>query len=309
MTDLAETEDQILARHKKETKDLVGRTTGMKKQANKNTRKNVMKQIKQMEEELAEKHKQELADFKTGGTTSELKNAETKDIEGDESDEELTPEKLLAQLGLDSKVEEPQPEINQLPESAPAGGKKKRNRRKEKLAQREAEIKRITEEAREEQGKVPDLRGIELKNIQDLCDIQHVIQYDITPDGHCLFASIADQLKVRQDIDTDVKQLRKEAAKYIKEHSDDFIPFLFDEETMTMKNIDEYVDQIENTAMWGGDLEILALSKVYDSPISVMMSGRAALRMNENGSNPELKLVYYQHAFGLGEHYNSLRDA
>lgn len=304
---IIETENELLSRHKKEIKDLVGRTTGMKKQASKSTRKNVMKQIKEMEEDLERKHEKELKEF----------NGESyNDDNGTDDDDELTPEKLLAQLEIDNNNNN-----NKQPESLSkfdittnsiikesTEGKKKRNRRKEKLAQREAEIKRIQEEARVEQGKKPDLRGIELNNIKELCDIQNVIQYDITPDGHCLFASIADQLKIRQGINSNVKELRKNAANYIKENPNDFIPFLFDEETMSLKNIDEYVEKIENTAMWGGDLEILALSKVYDCPISVMMSGRSALRMNENGLNSELKLVYYQHAFGLGEHYNSLHD-
>lgn len=311
MSSGAETEDVMLARHKKEVKDLVGRTTGMKKQANKNTRKNILKQIKGLEDELAQKHEQELKELH--GEIAGIQVDEGVKDEGDDDEDELTPEKLLAQLELGNKESEPKAseitenEINT--EEGSGSQKKKRNRRKEKLAQREAEMKRIQKEAREEQGQKPDLRSIELKNIKDLCDIQHVVQYDITPDGHCLFASIADQLKIRQGTDVGIKQLRKSAADYIKEHPDDFTPFLFDEETMSLKNIDEYVNKLENTTMWGGDLEILAISKVFDSPISVMMSGRAALHMNEAGSNPELKLVYYQHAFGLGEHYNSLHDA
>lgn len=315
MSSETETEEVILARHKKEQKELVGRTTGMKKQANKNTRKAVLKQIKEMEDELKKRQEQELKEFhgKSVMLNGNVVDGVTEGNEGEEEEEELTPEKLLAQLELDSKENETITSVD-IPvlesNSELAGGqKKKRNRRKEKLAQREAEMKRIQEEAREEQGQKPDLRSIELNNIKELCDLQHVKQYDITPDGHCLFASIADQLKIRQNIDVRVKDLRRNAADFIKEHPDDFIPFLFDEETMSLKNIDEYVSKLENTAMWGGDLEILALSKVYDSPISVMMSGRAALRMNEEGSNPELKLVYYQHAFGLGEHYNSLHDA
>lgn len=311
----SENEEAMLARHKKEVKELVGRTTGMKKQANKNTKKAVLKQIKELEDELTLNHETELNELRNGDVTvkdssiAEDKVNEAENDDADEDDDELTPEKLLAQLELDAKDQL----AKEIP-SAPAqsvsgnGGKKKKNRQKERLAKREAEIKRIQEEARLEQDKQPDLRGIELRNLQDLCDLQHVKQYDITPDGHCLFSSISDQLRIRHDIDTNVSQLRKSAGDYIKEHPDDFIPFLFDEETMSLKNIDEYVDKLVNTAMWGGDLEILALSKVYDCPISVMMSGRAALKMNEEGSHPELKLVYYQHVFGLGEHYNSLHD-
>jgi OTU domain-containing protein 6 len=311
-----ETEEAMLARHKKEVKDLTGRITGMKKQANKNTRKEVLKKIKELEENLKLKHEKELEGLKNdviGGNEIINEEENRNEKQANDDDDELTPEKLLAQLGLDKPEPEQESEVsvqnNQSLAATATGPKKKRNRQKERLAKREAEIKRIQEEAREEQSQQPDLRAIELRNLQDLCDLQKVTQYDITPDGHCLFSSISDQLKIRQGIETTVSELRKNAGDYIKQHPDDFIPFLFDEETMSLKNIDEYVDKLVNTAMWGGDLEILALSKVYDSPISVMMSGRAALKMNEEGGNPELKLVYYQHVFGLGEHYNSLHDA
>ena len=281
-------EEDIRARHRKEVKELTGKTTAMKKQATKSTKKEVMKQIQQLEDEMKQRHVKELA-----GDGNEEK----------EEFEEITPEQLLAQMNISEEPKNVEP-VQSTSKQQP----KRRNRQKERLAKREAEIARIQEEARLEQDKQPDLRGIELRNIQDLCDLQKVKQHDIIPDGHCLFSSISDQLKIRHNIEVDVYELRKNAAEYIKENPDDFIPFLFDEETMTIRNIDEYTDKLVNTVMWGGDLEILALSKVYDCPITVMMSGRAPLRMNEDGENVELKLVYYQHAFGLGEHYNSLHD-
>lgn len=292
-----EDENAILARHKKETKELTGRITGMKKQANKNTRKAVMKQIKDLEDEMKDRHHNELKQLR--GEAVET---------GEEETEEVTPEMLLAQLELEQKDNDrdTKDDIKEVPaEQIP---KKKRNRQKEKLAKREAEMKRIQEEARKEQDSQPDLRGMELDQINKLCEMKNLVQYDITPDGNCLYSSIADQLKIRQNIEVTVKELREKAGEFITANPDDFIPFLFDEETMSLKNIDEYVDKLVNTVVWGGDLEILALSKVYDCPISVMMSGRSELRMNEEGSNTELKLVYYQHVFGLGEHYNSLHD-
>ncbi|TID30278.1 hypothetical protein CANINC_001158 [Pichia inconspicua] len=293
---MCETEDELIARQRKEVKELTGKITAMRKQANKNTKKAVLKEIQELEESLRSKHEKELANLKT----REVGELEQSAVDPIVDNEEVTPESLLAKLDLDDKSNSIKSTVDQ--------PKKKRNRQKERLAKREAEIRRIQEEAKEEQNHEIDYRGIEMKNIQDLCDVQRVKQHDITPDGHCLFSSISDQLKIRHDIDVPVKQLRKQAGTYILQHPDDFIPFLFDEETMSLKNIDEYVEKIVNTAMWGGDLEILALSKVYDCPISVMMSGRATLKMNEEGSNPELKLVYYKHAFGLGEHYNSLHD-
>lgn len=131
--------------------------------------------------------------------------------------------------------------------------------------------------------------------------------HDIVPDGHCLYSSIADQLAVRHEVDVDVQTLRTKCAAEIRRDRNSYIPFLFDEATMSIKDVDSYTKELEETAIWGGDLEILALARVYDCPISVLMSGRPVHRVNEEGNKEELKLVYYKHSYGLGEHYNSLR--
>ncbi|KAG7799989.1 hypothetical protein KL929_000905 [Ogataea haglerorum] len=281
--------DELLARHKKEARDLVAATTGMRKQATKSTRKEVMRRIAQMEQDLKDRHERELREL-----TGEAQEAE-----------EITPEQLLAQMNLGS--EKPAEPAEKEP-VAKTGPKKKRNRQKERLAKRETEFKKLQQEAEDEASAQPNLKELELKNIADLCTAARLVQHNITPDGNCLFASIADQLQQRHNITMTVQELRARAARQIRNDPDTFAPFLFDEDKMEVRNVEEYTDKLETTVMWGGDLEILALAREFDCPISVMMSGRAPLRVNENGQQPELRLVYYQHVFGLGEHYNSLRD-
>lgn len=299
---MSESKDEMLARHEKEKKDLSSRITGMKKQASKKTRKRVMKRARELEDELARKQAEEVAEM------SQDKEVGKEEDSGD--GDEVTPEMLLAQLELEEKQKKE--ELAKLEASKPKeqqkSHKKHRNRRREKIEKRNKQMKEQQEKAREEAAKMPSKHEIEDKNIKELCMAQDLVEHEITPDGHCLFASVSDQLKLRQQIDASVSELRHTAAKYIREHPDTFEPFLFDEKTMTMRNIKDYTEQLENTAMWGGDLEILALAQAYNCPISVMMSGRPALKMNEDGQQPELKLVYYEHRLGLGEHYNSLRD-
>lgn len=283
-----ESKDEVLARHRKEKKDLQNKITGMKKQATKSKRKEVNNKCQQMEEELRMKQEEELKQFDNGD---------------DSEDEDVTPEKLLQQLQLETQQTPAEPE---LPKEQP---KKRRNRQKEKLAKREAEIARMKEEAQKEADEQPDFKQIENDAILELCNIKKLKPYDIQPDGHCLFASILDQIKVRHGDETlDVYKLRNMACDYIMENKDDFIPYLFDESTMSLKDINEYTEEMRNSAKWGGEIEILALSKVLDCPISVLMAGRAVHIVNEDGSKPELKLVYYKHSYALGEHYNSLRD-
>lgn len=302
--------EEILKRHRKERKDLQNKITGMKKQANKSQRKEVNAKCELLQSDLQSKHDKEIADFEAGnGETAVKESGETKgENQQETNDDDITPEMLLAQLALETEQEEKE---TVEPAITPQQPKKRRNRQKEKLAKREQEIAKMKEEARKEAAVQPNLQKIEQDSIDLLCDTLKLKQIDIQPDGHCLFASILDQLKYRhKDVpeDYDVYKLRQLACEYIDEHKDDFIPYLFDETIMQLQDIDEYIKELETTAKWGGEIEIISLANIFDCPISVLISGAATHKVNESGSKPELKLVYYKHSYSLGEHYNSLHD-
>jgi OTU domain-containing protein 6 len=224
----------------------------------------------------------------------------------EEAEDEITPEMLLAQLELEQKEQEQTGTAsneNEEPQQRP-----KRNRQKERLQRRQAEIDQKKAEAEAEAAEQPNLKDIEQEHLDQLCQLQGVQQFDIQPDGNCLFSSIADQLDTRHGIKVTVQELRTRSANHIRNDPVTFTPYLFDEDTMSVRDIKEYTEKMEKTSAWGSDLEILALAKEYDCPISVMMSGRSTLKINEDGNGEELKLVYYKHSYALGEHYNSLRD-
>lgn len=186
--------------------------------------------------------------------------------------------------------------------------KPKRNRQKERLAKRQAEIAKIKEEASREAENTIDYRKIGEESMKELLLRNGLQMHEINPDGHCLFASIVDQLLTRLSLTTSVQELRNKAASHIFEHEEDFIPFMIDEETGEMRQLADYIDELKGTAMWGSDMEILALAREYDCPITVFVAGSSMIKINEQATNPELKLAYYKHSYGLGEHYNSLRD-
>jgi OTU domain-containing protein 6 len=325
MSTFQETKEELLTRHRKEQRDLVNATTSLKKQATKGEKKKkkeILKQIETMETELKQRHAAELKALNSSNdnnsTTSDKPSAAEDDDE--ESDDEFSPEKLLAQLELDKQRELEEEEKKQAAKAAAKAQqqnnssdnqqpKTKRNRRKEKIAAREAANKKLSEEAQLEADQQPDLRKIELENMNSILKIRKLGVHEVPADGHCLFASVADQLKVRHNISKTVQELRSAAAEHIRKHPNDFSPFLFDENTMTIKEIEPYCEELENTAIWGGDLEITAFSQIFDCPITVIINGQSPFAANTEGKNPELKLAYYKHSFGLGEHYNSLRDA
>lgn len=305
--------EELLARHRKEKKDLAGELTTLKKQVSgdKKKKKEVTKQCEDKERELKERHQKEIEALESGGTADPAKEEAAED----EEDDEFSPEKLLAQLELAKEQEEATTKKKKAPvaaepeaSQAPSGPKPKKNRQKERAARKLAEQEAIRQQALDEAALQPDLRKIEMENIESLTKLNGTTVHDIVPDGHCLYSSIADQLAVRHELDVDVQTLRTKCAAEIRRDRNSYIPFLFDETTMSIKDVDSYTKELEETAIWGGDLEILALARVYDCPISVLMSGRPVHRVNDEGSKEELKLVYYKHSYGLGEHYNSLRD-
>lgn len=290
-------DEALLQRHKQERKQLTATTTGMKKQATKKTRKNVLKRCDEMMEEMERRHKQELSQLDAGS--------------GQISTEppSLDPQELLQEIeseGVSEPASEPEPQVV----SAQNGGLKpsKRNRQKERLARRNAKIEEVKRAAQLEAADSVDYRKIEQDSMDELITRQGLRVEEVRPDGHCLFASIQDQLAQRHGINVDVQELRQMAAAYMKSHPDDFVPFLFDEETNELRDLEDYTKELTETPMWGSDMEILALANHFDCPIAVIMAGSAPLVMNEAGAAPKLFLAFYKHSYGLGEHYNSLRD-
>ncbi|CAR22600.1 deubiquitinase OTU2 [Lachancea thermotolerans CBS 6340] len=318
-----DTEEAILARHRAEKKDLQNKIAGMKKQATKSKRKQVNSRCEELEHDLLQRQEKELQTFRNEGSSD--KQASNEPLQ-ESSDDEITPEKLLAQLELGVSAQN-SPSVDADKQQTAPQPKKRRNRQKERLAKRDAEMARIREAAAQEAAVQPNLKQIEQDALDQLCDVKGVKQFDIKPDGHCLFASILDQVWLRHPTDAqyfipsgydgphlprdlDVRALRSLSSNYIRQYRDDFVPYLFDEATMSIKDVDDYTKTMEETAQWGGEVELLALAKVLKCCISVMMSGRATHMINEQEvANPELKLVYYKHSFALGEHYNSLHDS
>jgi len=182
----------------------------------------------------------------------------------------------------------------------------------------DARIEKETKEEEENIGRTCKLLGLEL--------------YNVNPDGHCLFAAIADQLAIlgilsREQANYTVT--RAAAANYIYTHPDDFLPFLpsmdgedgvgaTDAGLMTPQQFEIYCTAMRDTGVWGGEPEILALSRVYNIPVHVIQSGAPPVVVHNptgapdqdggfDGSKKAVRISYHRRMYGLGEHYNSLR--
>lgn len=163
-------------------------------------------------------------------------------------------------------------------------------------------------------------------SIKETCDKLGVQIHEIPPDGHCLFSAVADQLAILNILppnQANYVTVRAAASNFIYTHPDDFIPFLpsaFGEDGvgatsagfMTPQQFEQYCMTIKDTGTWGGEPEILALSRVYNVPIHVVQGG--VPRIVEHNPDPSLRpfskvirISFHRRMYGLGEHYNSLR--
>ncbi|KAI1795944.1 cysteine proteinase [Ganoderma leucocontextum] len=163
-------------------------------------------------------------------------------------------------------------------------------------------------------------------NIKQTYDELGLQIHEITPDGHCLFSAVADQLAllgILPNAEATYQTCRMAAADYIQTHPDDFLPFLpseagedaagaTDPGLMTPDQFQKYCGTMRSTAIWGGEPEILALSQTYGVPIHVIQGGTPPIVVHGEDivsadKNHVVYISYHRRLYGLGEHYNSLR--
>ena len=69
--------------------------------------------------------------------------------------------------------------------------------------------------------------------------------------------------------------------------------------------VDDYANEVENTARLGGEVEIIALARHFGVNINVIQAQQETLKFEEQNTS-RLYLSRYQHLYSLGAHFNSL---
>ncbi|GIL44074.1 hypothetical protein Vafri_1633 [Volvox africanus] len=195
----------------------------------------------------------------------------------------------------------------------------KAQKRREKLAQQD--VDREQRIALEQAAMGPSDKAVEEEHLQELLLPLKLGIRDIRADGHCLYRSIEDQLIQATGAGSgdeaaagaggvpDHLALRRLAASHIRSHADEFLPFIYDEESpgRPEEQLESYCLELEGTAMWGGQLELGALAQALKKQIKVYAADMPPVTLgDEHAGEGVLQLCYLRHAFGLGEHYNSL---
>eukprot|EP00850_Spirogloea_muscicola_P016337 SM000131S26767 [mRNA] locus=s131:316332:317751:- [translate_table: standard] len=205
----------------------------------------------------------------------------------------------------------------------------KAQKRKDKKLHLEAERE---QRIAEEQSDIVSERALEHQHLQSKLEPLGLSVKEVKPDGHCLYRAVEDQLGLEGGDSAgggDYLSLRRLAAGYMREHPDDFVPFVHGElgqedgarDSSSTANGDESTEMLENycrsvegTAAWGGQLELGALAHALHRRITVYTADGPEVEMGEDygkgvAARPPIRLSYHRHAYGLGEHYNSVVPA
>lgn len=193
-------------------------------------------------------------------------------------------------------------------------------RRREKRAQQEAARE---QRIQEEQSQIVSDRMVENEKLEKKLEPLGLTINEIKPDGHCLYRAVEDQLSLHSHNAARYGyiELRRMVARYMKDNARDFLPFFLAENKMELdshctdvERFEKYCEEVESTAAWGGQLEVGALTHCLKKHIIIYSGSFPDVEMGkeykcESGSsveNPSILLSYHRHAYGLGEHYNSV---
>ena len=270
--------EELLAIHRKQKKELQAQIQALKKSVSKGDKarlKQTQKKIKEMETELTIFQQKEIDTF----------NEKEPNIDA-----------------VSSKVNNINLENGSKAKSQPKVSKAQKLREK-----KEAKARELTARlALAESNYTSSERYIEETKIKEKLSLLGLAIKEVPSDGNCLYSAVQHQL----DDKSSVVDLRMQTACYIRQHKNDFLPFLISNNTasvMTDNEFDSYCSDIEKPSTWGGQIELLALSHLLSRPVHVIQADSDTTVHGEQYSeNEPIILIYYIHQFGLGEHYNSI---
>lgn len=167
----------------------------------------------------------------------------------------------------------------------------------------EDEARRV--EAAELAAAMPQLGRLERESFAPLLASLNLQVHPIDPDGSCLFNAISHQLATRHGRRCSQLELRRLAVEQLQREGDKYAGFL-------EEPLDEYCEKLAGKDMWGGHLELDALSTALSLPIIVYQADAPPITFGEELLKGDqvapLRLCFQKFAYSLGEHYDSLVD-
>ena len=131
---------------------------------------------------------------------------------------------------------------------------------------------------------------------QKLYEIEYTLHI-ISRDGNCLFSSISDQM-YGTDKHSDI--IREKCMDFIEKNKLFYSQFIEGGESQ----MDAYIKRKRKDGIWGDNLEIQALSEIYNRPIEIYVNTDKPIRSFSNIDNNKkfpIKISYHGN-----KHYNSM---
>lgn len=294
-----ETREQLLARQEAEEEELEERVrahlephlAGGKSKKAKAAADAAEREVEQWRYEMSERHREELEALEEGAAPA----AEDAESSGKAAAEAAAP--------VVSPEESEAAKVQRKKEKA----QQKKQNRAQKAKDKEEEIER------EKANAGPSQRELELAKltVQLAKEKPHLAVHEVMGDGHCLYRAVADQIRrYRPDLhswnksaDLAHEEVRVLCAQALRKGKDDYECFA---ELKDGENYQGYCSRVENSADWGGHLELRALADTLRVQILVYRAGEDPITLgNSSGKDVPLRLTFHQFWFALGEHYNS----
>lgn len=103
------------------------------------------------------------------------------------------------------------------------------------------------------------------KGIEAYLDFKNLRTKEVLGDGNCLFRSFAMIIDGCEDNHDEFRQL---SCDMIEKY---YVPALLD--IMSKRKVDEYILHMRQDGVWGGELEIMAISRYFHRPVVVISEG------------------------------------
>jgi OTU domain-containing protein 6 len=150
---------------------------------------------------------------------------------------------------------------------------------------------------------------IELTKIKEKLIKMNLKLKEVMPDGNCMYYAIIDQMNQNDDLKKikNYQELRNLTSRYMLENPNEFQAYLCSEETgdpLNEQEYEEYCNKINDTLVWGGQIELKAISDLLKIKIEVVQAEGSVIQIGESFEH-KIVITYHRHMFGSGEHYNS----
>lgn len=266
-------QERLERAQRKEKKELQAKVQALKNsipKGDKKKKKQVTAEIASLESDLDQKHSAEMLDL------------------------------LTENISLSEEQEQPSNDTNCDDIKKPEARESKAQKRRDKKAEKERQ--RLEDIERQEAENLSGQRNLEQEAITRLLGARGLTLHQIASDGDCMFAGLVHQLSLAGGVSS-VSELRQQTAAELRTNSGQYLPFL----SLSPEQFEVYCTKMGSTPEWGGQVELLALSSVLGRSIEVIQAEGPPMVVGEHFTGPRLLLSYHRHAYGLGEHYNSVR--